>query len=105
MNDPEQMLSVLEGAHNYRPSAVATAHPVHRTTALTPDIRAEIIRLSRSGSTLSQILTISFERSNVVPGYIGMSVVPGRMVVYTKFHQNGLNLLRNSPSSSQLIFS
>jgi hypothetical protein len=51
------ILSVLEGAHNHGPSAVATAHPVHRTTAVTPDVRTEIIRLSRSGSTPSQILT------------------------------------------------
>jgi hypothetical protein len=51
------ILSVLEGAHNHGPSTVATAHPVHRTTALTPEIHAEIIRLSRSGSSPTQILT------------------------------------------------
>jgi hypothetical protein len=51
------MLYILEGAHNHGPSTAATAHPVHRTAALTPDIRAEILRLSQSGLSPTQILT------------------------------------------------
>jgi hypothetical protein len=51
------MLRVLEGAHNHGPSTAAIAHPVHRSTALTPDIRAQISGFVRSGQSISQILT------------------------------------------------
>jgi hypothetical protein len=51
------ILHVLEGAHNHGPSTAATAHPVHRTTALVLPIRAEIRRLSQAGSSPGQILT------------------------------------------------
>jgi hypothetical protein len=51
------ILSVLEGAHNHGPSTATTAHPAHRNFALTPEIRAEIARLSQAGLSISQILT------------------------------------------------
>jgi hypothetical protein len=51
------ILRVLQGAHNHGASAAATAHPVHRMTALTPDTRAEIARLSQAGFAPGQILT------------------------------------------------
>jgi hypothetical protein len=51
------ILRVLQGAHNHGASAAATAHPVHRMTALMPEIRAEITRLSRAGLSPGQILT------------------------------------------------
>jgi hypothetical protein len=51
------ILRVLEGAHNHGPSAAAIAHPAHRSTALTPDIRAQIAGFVRSGQSISQILT------------------------------------------------
>jgi hypothetical protein len=51
------MLQVLEDTHNHGPSAAITAHHAHRITALTPDTRAEITRLSRAGLSPGQILT------------------------------------------------
>jgi hypothetical protein len=51
------MLQVLEDTHNHGPSAAITAHPAHRITALTPDTRTEITRLSRAGLSPGQILT------------------------------------------------
>jgi hypothetical protein len=52
------MLQVLEDTHNHGPSAAITAHPAHRITALTPDTRTEITRLSRAGLSPGQILTL-----------------------------------------------
>jgi hypothetical protein len=51
------ILRVLEGAHNHGPSRAAIAHPAHRSTALTPEIRAQIGSFTRSGQSISQILT------------------------------------------------
>ena len=51
------ILRVLEGAHNHGPSTAAVAHPSHRSTALTPDIRAQIIGFVQAGQSTSQILT------------------------------------------------
>ena len=51
------MLKVLEGAHNHGPSTAPTAHPAHRSAAITLATRAEIGRLSHAGLTISQILS------------------------------------------------
>ena len=51
------ILQVLEAVHNHGPSAAITAHPTHRITALTPNTRAEITRLSQAGVSPGQILT------------------------------------------------
>jgi hypothetical protein len=50
------ILRVLQMPHNHGASAAASAHPVHRMTALTPETRAKITKLLRSGSTPGQIL-------------------------------------------------
>jgi hypothetical protein len=51
------ILRTLQRAHNHGASAAATAHPAHRITALIPEIRAEIARLSQAGLSPGQILT------------------------------------------------
>ena len=52
------MLQVLEGAHNHVASIDITAHPVHRSNALTTEVRGQIGILSQSGLNPTQILTI-----------------------------------------------
>lgn len=61
------ILRVLEGAHNHGPSADPTAHPAHRTAAITPATRAEIGRLSLSGLTTSQILSTLRTSDSTIP--------------------------------------
>jgi hypothetical protein len=51
------VLKVLESTHNHGPSAVSTAHPVHRLPALAPLRHATISPLARAGISTSQILT------------------------------------------------
>ena len=61
------ILQVLQGAHNHGPSTAATARPEHRSTALTPDTRAEIGNLSREGCQLVKYLQHSVELSLKYP--------------------------------------
>jgi hypothetical protein len=56
-------LQVLEEGHNHGPSIAAIAHPVHRSTALTLDIRAQISGFVQSRQSISQIL-INLRTSN-----------------------------------------
>lgn len=49
-------LEVLEGSHNHLTSAAATAHSIHRSTALTSEIREQIGILARSNCSANQIL-------------------------------------------------
>jgi hypothetical protein len=51
------ILQVLEGAHNHGPSAAAISHPVHRSTTLIPDTRAQISGFVQSGQSTCQNLT------------------------------------------------
>jgi hypothetical protein len=51
------ILQVLQGEHNHGPSRAPTAHPAHRSAAITPAIRAQIGSLSHRGLTISQILS------------------------------------------------
>ena len=48
---------VISIAHNHGPSTAPTAHPAHRSAAITLATRAEIGRLSHAGLTISQILS------------------------------------------------
>jgi hypothetical protein len=51
------MLQVLESAHNHSPSVLPIAHPAHRTSAMSPEVRAEIGTLASAGFAPNQILT------------------------------------------------
>jgi len=51
------ILKVLEGAHNHGPSTAPTAHPAHRSAAITLATRAEIGRLSHARLSTIQILS------------------------------------------------
>ena len=52
------ILHVLEGAHNHVASTHVTAHSVHRSNALTAEVRDQVGILSQAGLNPSQILTI-----------------------------------------------
>jgi hypothetical protein len=56
-------LGVLEGTHNHLALTSATAHPSHRSAALTSEIREQIGTLARANSLTNQIL-ITLRASN-----------------------------------------
>ena len=61
------ILKVLEGAHNHVAVTHVTAHSVHRNSALTTEVRAQIDILSQSGLNPSQILTILRKTTPEIP--------------------------------------
>jgi hypothetical protein len=73
-------VKVLEAVHNHGPSVASTAHPIHRSTALTLTACATISTLSRAGLQPRQILTTL--RS--LDPEIGLSLIPKDISNFTQ---------------------